>query len=76
MDDWTKKALGTAAQAWAGALLVMVALAVIQGWPGALLGAGLALMMSGLDGLATMRAEALEEKVEESRRDAKMRGTA
>lgn len=76
MDDWTKKALGKAAQAWAGALLVMVALAVIQGWPGALLGAGLALMMSGLDGLATMRAEALEEKVEESRRDAKMRGTA
>lgn len=73
MDDWTKKALGKAAQAWAGALLVMVALAVLLGWPGLLLGAGISLMMLGLDGLAALRAESLEEKLEDARRDAKRR---
>ena len=71
MDDWEKKAVRASVQAWAGALLAVVALALLLGLPGICLGAGVTLMMLGLDRIGQMRAEALELRLEEIRDEAK-----
>lgn len=71
MDDWTKKALREALQAWAGVLLLGFGAWLLLGLPGLCLGAGVAMMMSGLDRVGQMRAEAMERRLEEIRDEAR-----